>query len=238
MVALQGSLWRLGFVVLLFCFVVVAGLWGRGWLWRAWCTRIARSRRGEQNIPQAPPSKPTTQRSSGANRANCEICRSSNLRPTYRNSLGRMDLSMGFLFHEISRSYRALSSIGPQDDAHAAARALGIQDFYCKWHDVFLRGAAARAPLLREVQLASGGGCSFGGRGAHGPLDLAEESNARRRRRLGAGPAGVVPCYVVVPWVSWGSAGFSSFIRHTTTSVPAQPPRSYRQMPGLRYYGW
>ena len=86
----------------------------------------------------------------GANRANCEICRSANLRPTYRNSLGRMDLSMGFLFHEISRSYRALSSIGPQDDAHAAARALGIHDFYCKWHDVFLRGSAARAPLLHD----------------------------------------------------------------------------------------
>ena len=86
----------------------------------------------------------------GANRANCEICRSANLRPTYRNSLGRMDLSMGFLFHEISRSYRALSSIGPQNDAHAAARALGIQDYYCKWHDVFLRGSAALAPLFHD----------------------------------------------------------------------------------------
>ena len=29
----------------------------RGWLWRAWGTRIARSRRGEQNILQAPTSK-------------------------------------------------------------------------------------------------------------------------------------------------------------------------------------
>ena len=69
-----------------------------------------------------------------------------------------------------------LSSIGPQDDAHAAARALGIQDFYCKWHDVFLRGSAARAPLLREVQVASGGGCGFGGRGAHGSLDLQRDT--------------------------------------------------------------
>ena len=32
-----------------------------------------------------------------------------------------------------------------------------------------------------------------------------------------------------------GSAGFSTLIRHTTLSVPTQPPRSYRQMPGLRY---
>ena len=33
-----------------------------------------------------------------------------------------------------------------------------------------------------------------------------------------------------------GSAGFSTLIRHTTLSVPTQPPRSYRQMPGLRLF--
>ena len=151
MVALQGSLWRLGFVVL-FCFVVLlslasgvgVGFGGRG---AHGSLDLVEESKTSHKHP-----RPNRRHSAvwGANRANCEICRSANLRPTYQNSLGRMDNSMGFLFHEISRSYRALSSIGPQDDAHAAARALGIQDFYCKWHDVFLRGSAARAPLLHD----------------------------------------------------------------------------------------
>ena len=91
----------------------------------------------------------------GANRANYEIYRSANLRPTYRKPLGRIGKSEGVSFHEISRSYSMLSSIGPQDGAHAAARTLEIQDFKCKRHDVFFRGlgGACSAPSGGSARL-------------------------------------------------------------------------------------